>query len=495
MTTVRLALLVLSLSTWGMAAEREPLDLTACVRRALTANPHLQDALDATTSAGLERRVALAEYHLKVVPSVNGGIQGRNETDQQYNVLFSRKFLPTGTQVAVTGGTRVFSTVPQVSVPHFSETRLSVAQPVLQGRTRLENRERIDDADRRIASSEHAVAVAREDLAMRVVERFYDVVRATRLQEVGEQSLGRVRGLGETARGKLSLGAVSKMDVYRADLHAARLQNTLVDQNTRREAALDSLKTLLGLDPRLELEIDARVQGPAAADLAGELAIENALARRTEVVEARQQVADLERKVVLARYRLWPAFDLVGFYARQGLGNSFGDTLGLNREEWNVGVRSTVSLDRTVEEVGLAEAEIALRREERQYRVVSEQVVGEVRDAQRELERAKAEVVLAAQITDQADQQAELARFRYEKGVTDNFDLVQAEEQRAEAEAAHAVALINQAVAAATVRRASGTLAESFGVVTPPAPVHEPAEDARACAARSKDTEDCRGTR
>lgn len=492
---MRSALLVLLASCWAAAAQPEPLDLTACVRRALSANPQLQDAFDATASASLGRRVALAEYHVKVVPSVNGGLQGGNQTDQQYNVLFSRKFLPTGTQLAVTGGTRVFSTVPQVSVPYFSETRLSVSQPVLQGRTRLENRERLDDAERRIASSEHAVAVAREDLALRVVERFYDVVRATRLQEVGEESLTRVRALGEMARGKLSLGAVSKMDVYRTDLHAARLQTTLVDQNARREAALDNLKTLLGIDPRIDLPIDARVQGPAAADLVGEAAVENALARRTEVVEARQEVDDMERKLLLARHRLWPAFDLVGFYARQGLGNSFGSTLDLNRVEWNVGVRSTVSLDRTIEEAALAEAEIALRREERQYRVASEHVVAEVRDALRELERARAEVTLAEQIAGQAEQQAELARFRYDKGVTDNFDLVQSEEQRSEAQAAHAVALVNQAVAAAAVRRASGTLAETFGAVPPPPPPREPPDDQRASAAREKCTEDCRGTR
>ncbi len=488
---MRSTLLVLLLSGWAAAAQPEPLDLTTCVRRALAANPEVQDALDATASASLGRRVALAEYHLKVVPSVNGGLQGRNETDQNYNLLFSRKFLPTGTKVAVTGGTHVFSTVPQVAVPHFTETRLTVSQPVLQGRSRLENRERIDDAERRIAASEHAFAVAREDLALRVVERFYAVVRATRLAEVGEQSLARVRGLGEMAEGKLSLGAVSKMDVYRAELHASRLQNTLVEQRTRREAALDGLKTLLGIDPRVELAIDARVQGPAATDLVGESAIDNALARRTEVVEARQQVRDLERKTLLARHRLWPAFDLVGFYARQGLGNSFGSSLDLEREEWNLGVRSTVSLDRTVEEAALADAEIALRREERQYRVVSESVVAEVRYALRELERARAEVTLAGEIARQADQQAELARFRYDKGVTDNFDLVQAEEQRAEAQAAHAISFVNEAVAAAVVRRASGTLAETFGAAPPPPPPPAPSDAQRPVVP----SEDCHGTR
>src|SRR5437016_6097257 len=79
------------------------------------------------------RSVALAEYHLKVVPSVNGGFQGSNDTNQQYDVLFRRKFLATGTQVDVTGGTHVFATVPQVAVPHFTETRVTVSQPVLQG--------------------------------------------------------------------------------------------------------------------------------------------------------------------------------------------------------------------------------------------------------------------------------------------------------------------------------------------------------------------------
>jgi len=482
---VRLALVVLLVSGWAAAAEREPLDLTACVRRALAANPQVQDALDTSASAHLGRRVALSEYNLKIVPTVNGGVQGANETDQNYDVLFSRKFLPTGTQVALSGGTRVLQTVPQRAIPHFTETRVTVTQPVLQGRSRLENREHIDDADRRIAASEHAITVTREDLALRVVERYYDVVRAIRLHEVGGQSLARVRTLAETARGKLSLGAVSKMDVYRAELHGTRLENTLVDQTARRDAALDQLKTLLGIDPRVELAIDPRVQGPAVADLAGTSAIDDALARRTEVVEAGEQVRDTERKLMLARYRLWPAFDLVGFYGRQGTGNNFGDSFVLDRPIWNIGVRSTVPLDRTVEEAAVGEAEIALRREERQYRLARDRIVAEVREALRLLDRTKAEVTLTRQIADQAEQQAELARFRYEKGVTDNFDLVQAEEQRAEADAGSAIALIDEAVAAATVRRASGTLAEAFGVGSPPKPAEPalPAEPREDCGA------------
>ena len=252
------------------------------------------------------------------------------------------------------------------------------------------------------------------------------------------------------------------MDVYRADIQEARVLNTLADQEARRAGALDNLKLLLGLDPRVDLQIDPRLQGPTVTELKGVNLEDQADNQRPEVREARAEVADSERKLVLAKYGLWPALDLVGHYAQQGFGESFGDSFNLDRTEWNVGFRSSVPLDRTIQKAALTEAEIALRSRERNYRQLRGQVVGQVRQAVRQLDRARAESELAARIATQASQQEELARYRYEKGLTDNFDLVQAEEQLTEARAGQILATIDQAVAAGAVRRATGTLTAAF---------------------------------
>src|SRR5207237_3514982 len=96
---VRLVL-ALSLAT-AATAHAEPLDLTACVRLALAHNPDVQDAVDATLSAVLGRDVPLADYHFKAVPSVSGGLQGNNNTNQRYDLELSRKLMLTGTQIAL----------------------------------------------------------------------------------------------------------------------------------------------------------------------------------------------------------------------------------------------------------------------------------------------------------------------------------------------------------------------------------------------------------
>ena len=176
------------------------------------------------------------------------------------------------------------------------------------------------------------------------------------------------------------------------------------------------MKLLLGLDPRVDLQIDPRLQGPTVTELKGVNLEDQADNQRPEVREARAEVADSERKLVLAKYGLWPALDLVGHYAQQGFGESFGDSFNLDRTEWNVGFRSSVPLDRTIQKAALTEAEIALRSRERNYRQLRGQVVGQVRQAVRQLDRARAESELAARIATQASQQEELARYRYEKG-------------------------------------------------------------------------------
>jgi outer membrane protein TolC len=450
-------------------ARAERLDLAACVSRALARNPQLQDAADATDSAALAMRVAKAEYDLKIVPTINGGFQGGNTTNQTYQLLFSRKLLSTGAQAELSATSQVFATVPQVSVPYFSETRVTLSQPVLRGWGRIETHEKIDDAGRRIESSENALAIAREDVTLQVVQAYYDVVRAAQLYDLADASLRRVNELRDMASAKLELGTASKMDVYRTELHLTRVKNSLVDQRSRNDAALDTLKLLLGIDPRIHVEIDSSLQGPVVNDLQGSNLEEQALERRIELAEAREQVADSERKLTLARRRLLPDMALVGTYARRGVGDSIGRSLELDETEWNIGIRSSIDLDRTVEEVGIADAEITLRGRERRYNASRDEVLRQVRLSAREFERQKADVALARDAAEQARQQAELARLRYERGVTDNFDLVQAEEQLAESQAAQVVSMLDQTVAAAIVRRAIGTLSEAFTAPTPPA--------------------------
>lgn len=458
----RSALPLLLVAALPVAATGATFDLAACVDRALREGPSVVEAADDAQAARLGREEASVAYEIQATPRVSGGFQGDKRTDQQYEMVVSRRFLETGTSVELSGGTRVFSSVPQVSIPYFSETRVTLAQPLLNGRSQLSNRDRIADAERRIDAAENALARTREDLVLEVVRSFYQVVEAEELLAVGARSVDRVAGLAEMASGRLELGQVSKMDVYRASLNVARLRNAQLELESRRERALDTLKLLIGVDPEVEFQVNGGLQGPTLDGLDLAKAEEIALDLRPEIAEARSRVADAEREVLVARHRLWPELDLVGSYARQGLGDSFDDSTRFDREEWTVGFRSTSPLNRTAERVAIGVAEIELRGRERELRLARHQVRREVRDALRQLERVSASSALASEIAEQAERQVELARLRYERGVTDNFDLVQAELELAQARTGTVLAKIEQTLAAAVIRRATGTLVAAF---------------------------------
>lgn len=464
---MRSAFLILVLLVSPATGSAATFDLASCVDRALREGPSVVDAADAAESARLGREEAFVAYEIQATPRISGGFQGDNRTDQSYEMVVSRRFLETGTSVEVSGGTRVFSSVPQVSIPYFSESRVTLAQPLLNGRSELSNRDRIADAERRIGAAEHALGRAREDLVLEVVRSFYEVVEAEELLGVSDRSVERVSGLAKMASGRLELGQVSKMDVYRASLNVARLRNSRLDLVARRDRSIDVLKLLLGVDPEVEFAIDGRLQGPGLDGLDLAKAEEIALDLRPEVAEARSRVADAEREVLVARHRLWPELDLVGSYARQGLGDSFDDSTKFDREEWTVGFRSTSPLNRSAERVAIGVAEIELRGRERELRVARHQVRREVRDALRQLERVSASAALASEIADQAERQVELARLRYDRGVTDNFDLVQAELELAQARTGSVLAKIEQTLAAAAIRRATATLVAAFPSASP----------------------------
>ena len=114
-------------------------------------------------------------------------------------------------------------------------------------------------------------------------------------------------------------------------------------------------------------------------------------------------------------------------YEAIGAGPSTGEALRPRNPTLLFGLRSQYGLNATVLYAQRREAEIALETRRRNFQVLEEDLVREVRRAYRQLEALKRDWAIAVENKKVAELQFEVAQLRFEKGLSDNFNVVDAE--------------------------------------------------------------------
>jgi outer membrane protein TolC len=125
---------------------------------------------------------------------------------------------------------------------------------------------------------------------------------------------------------------------------------------------------------------------------------------------------------------------------------------------WRVGFGSTYSLNQRSDAAAAALAGIAAHGAERALAEVMERAAVDVRRAHRSMEQADELQGLLKHSLELAEQQRELATMRYERGLADNLEVVDAENSVFQAQSALISADIDRAMSVLLLQRATGTL-------------------------------------
>jgi len=234
------------------------------------------------------------------------------------------------------------------------------------------------------------------------------------------------------------------------------------------EAAIDDLTALVGRTPpsRVTAEGDLAADMATFEQLSGTTADAAAVAavdvtketlhNRVDLQIVRAKLTDARWKASAARGNLLPPVSLDVSYTRRGFGSAADYFTGLNG--WRVGLSSTYALDRRQESATAATAAIGVREAEHAMADAEQRAVAEVRRTSRALLRTADTVELQRQAVQLAEQQRDLAAFRYERGLADNLEVVDAENAVAQAKAAVLAAEIDRTLTFIVLERASGAL-------------------------------------
>jgi outer membrane protein TolC len=401
------------------------LTIGTALRLALSRNPELLNTSDSLLSTRWNERAIRSTFLPQVTPFF--AFEQRDETGQRtdtYGLLLSEQFL-FGTALE---GQAVIDRQPEAlgGEAYSADYRLTLRQPLLRGADPAVTAEPLRLARRSTSAQSRALEITKRRTVLLIYQAYLGVARQEEALKLAVDRVARAQELTSFSRARFSAGSVSRLDVLRAEQQEA---STVVTRNDA-ENALDDFRDLLrrtaGLVENESFSIETPFDLPLAEpDL--ESAVQERMDRRPEALEARDQVTDAEFGLRIAKSLELPSVNGFLRYEASGSGRSAGDALQPRNPALVFGLSSQYGLNSTVLHARKRQAEIELGVRKRNFLVLEDDFAREVRRAYRRLDALKRNHAIAVENERVAELQAEVARLRFEKGLSDNFNVVDAE--------------------------------------------------------------------
>jgi outer membrane protein TolC len=429
--------------------------LEQIVNRSLTANRGLLDARDNLSSTHYSLVAARSSFELKVFPLASATASGGsvNEGAGIGLGVELRKLFETGTQVSVS------PTVDRIDGDYTSGIGASIRQPLLRGRQSEFVRSGVDGAEFSARTSRRAVYQTGVATVLGSIRAAYQVVRQREFLRLSEDSMRRLDGHADAARARERAGLASSIDVFRATLQNNQAREGL---DAAREAygdALDTLRIQLSLSLTAPIEVDAPLQFELVR-MDEEEAVAIALENRVELVQAKDTLAESRRRSRLAEYDIQPDLDLSLSYARFDTASDFSRSLEFGQDSISVNLLTTSDMARTAERARYQQSLLNVSAAARNLELERDQVIRDVRGALRELQREEKRITLQEDQIRQAQGKLELAQVKFNRGLANNFDVIEAEAELRTAESNLVSAVSTYIVGTYGLRAALGTLLE-----------------------------------
>lgn len=273
----------------------------------------------------------------------------------------------------------------------------------------------------RIASLD--VQRTRNEVVLQVKQAYYDVLRAQELVKVAEEALKNAETRRRLAEAAVEAGVSPRLDVMRAEAAVAAAQQAVIAARNVLQLAKAAFNNVLGrrVDEPVEL-LPADETVPDEVDY--NQSLQEALAKRPEVVQASLGVSLAEKQVTAARRDVLPNLLIRGqwdfnlktstFQPRE---SSFTTIAALQFKLWDSG-QTQGRIEQARADVEKARVAVESAREG---------VALEVRNAYLSLLEAREKVAAAERGLQAATESLRVARVRYEAGVSTQLELSDAE--------------------------------------------------------------------
>lgn len=298
---------------------------------------------------------------------------------------------------------------------------------------------------------------ARDAVVLAVCGAYLQVIATAERVTAARAQLDTASALFDQTRQKRAVGLVAQTDLDRSEVEKLTQQQRVISLETELAREKIALARMTGLPPTDAFELTSTVPFAAAPSLSVEDAIHQALDRRSDIKAAEAQVRAAERSLAAAHAERIPSLSISGNYGAIGTTPSqasatFAASATLSIPVWQGG--------RTEGDIKQAQAALAQRQAELED--LKGQVEADVRNAWLELQAAASQVSLAERNLAVNQETLALTRQRFEAGVTDNVEVVQAQESLTSAQLDQINSIFAHNVAKLSLARAIASAADNL---------------------------------
>ena len=440
------------------------LTLKEAVGEALDHNDRLVNQRDLVEQADLGVRLANNNFRTKVTPNILGSFGQTDVTNQTYRVDLTKRFM-TGTEVRAGIGTSTSQIPPdrdaaiQEDIRFYNaDTTLTINQPLLKGFGPAVAGRQVASAELRRADAVRQRTIDEQQIALEVARQYYRVVSQRMLVAIARQGLDRSRRLLEASQAKLEAGLVSQLDVYRAQQLVAQGEIQLADSLSAVEDAFDDLRLILGRDPDSAIEVTDEIPNVPGAPMTQEDAVQMAFARRLDLQSAIAGMEESARTIAYSRNQLRPQFDASLALTRRETADSLPSSFGVDNFRFATFFTISMPVDRTPQIIEYQNALIDRDRRSRDLDMMRKRIAADVKRALRDAARNTERLRVSEDSLQVSRQEVEVAQFRYERGLSNNLDVVAAEGGLMLAESRRLASLAELALSRLSLRATLGVL-------------------------------------
>ena len=404
------------------------ISLSDALDRGLKHNLGLIESDVATRTTRAERLRSLNE----LLPNVNASI---SQTVEQVNLR------ALGLKIPIAG----FPTV--VGPFGIQDARGNISQKVFD----WSSIEKLRASNERLKASQSSYKSSRDLVVLAVANTYLQVIADSSTIESQQAQLSTSQALYQRTRDQRAAGVAARIDELCAQVELQTQQQRLIAARDQRSKDMLSLARAIGLPAGQEFTLTDNVPYAPLEGVSLDKALQDAYANRPDYASAQEEVraAGLSRKAAVAEN-----FPTVTTAANYGdIGPNFSNSHGTFTASASVNIPI---FQGTRVKADVLETDATLQQKQAELENLKGRVDQDVRNAFFDLDSASELVKVARSNTDLARETLAQAQDRFGAGVTDNIEVVQAQESVSSADQAYISSLYAFNIAKIQLARAVG---------------------------------------
>ena len=339
-------------------------------------------------------------------------------------------------------------TIPSLIGPFgYFDTRVYLSQSILN----LQDITRTHAANENLKSAQYTYKDARDQVVQAVGANYFSTVAAMARVDTAQAQVNTAQALFQQASDQLKAGVSPSIDMLRAKVELQTREQQLIAARNNLEKQKLVLARIIGLPLGQQFDVTTKAQFEPLNGPTLDEALSRAYASRADYQAAMAQLraAELSRKAATEEH--YPTLDFDGDYGGTGItpGHLYGtsDLAGTLRIPIFTGNRAHADA---------LQADAAVAQSRAEVENIRGQIDQDVRNAFLDLQSASDQVKVAESNVDLAGQTLVQAQDRFKAGVTDNIEVVQAQESVASANESYIDSLYAFNLAKISLARAVG---------------------------------------